>query len=360
MRTIKYFSTIIILSVVFVLSSCGSDNKSNSDTSIVANVRLASVSSEVMSFSDSFSARLESSVSSVLSTKLMGSVEKVYVDEGDKVQKGDILIRINAKGIEAKNKQIEANILAAKFSLDNVEKNYNRFEVLLQQESISQKEMDDMQTNYNIAKAKYYAVQQMKDELKQNLNYATIRAPYAAYITKKNVAKGDLASPGMPLLTLERIGPLKIVLKVPAREIKNIKINQSAKIKIADYSDKLLSARVVNINTSATNGSYQVKLLFTDSEGMLNGIYSGMYASVMFQNNSKQGIYVDKNVIVYKGQLTGLYVYSPQNVALLRWVSLGQTKAHKVEILTGLSSGDKYILSSDKNLYDGIKINTVK
>ena len=69
---------------------------------------------------------------------------------------------------------------------------------------------------------------------------------------------------------------------------------------------------------------------------------------------------VPENSIVYKDQLTGLYTATTQNTALLRWVRLGKKQAGQVEVLSGLSAGEQFILSADGKLYNGAPIKLVK
>lgn len=357
MKTIIYISVIFFLSF---LSSCNSTKEEDKPKDIVANVKISKVNSVLASFSDSFSGKIKSDVSSTLSTTLMGTIQHVLVNQGDMVSKGDVLIRINAQALNAENKQIDANIKIAKYALENTRKNYNRYKILLQQESISQKEMDDMLTNFNVAKSKYQVTLQMKKQLQESLNFAIIKAPYNAYVTKRFVNNGDMASPGMPLLMLDEIGKLKVVLSIPPKETINLKRNQLAKVKIDALGDKMFSAKIMSINNSSQNANYQIELSISDTSDLARNIYPGMYASVFFNSAKDKSIYIDNKVLVHKGQLTGLYIYSKQNVALLRWISVGDHKNDKVEILTGLSVGEEYITASDMRLFDGLKVNVLK
>lgn len=87
---------------------------------------------------------------------------------------------------------------------------------------------------------------------------------------------------------------------------------------------------------------------------------SGMYATVQFpteSNESTQAVMLPKEAIVTNGQLTGVYTVSESNTALLRWLRLGRTIDDKVEVLSGMSSDEQYILSADGKLYNGAKIN---
>ena len=88
-------------------------------------------------------------------------------------------------------------------------------------------------------------------------------------------------------------------------------------------------------------------------------VMSGMYATVQFpteSNESTQVVMLPEEVIVTNGQLTGVYTVSQSNTALLRWLRLGRTIGDKVEVLSGMSSDEQYIVSADGKLYNGAKI----
>jgi hypothetical protein len=98
-----------------------------------------------------------------------------------------------------------------------------------------------------------------------------------------------------------------------------------------------------------------VKVLLDASDA---NILSGMYATVQFpivQENSK-AIMIPNDALVYNGQLTGIYTVSQSNTALLRWLRLGRTVGDKVEVLSGLSADEEFIVSAEGKLYNGVKI----
>ena len=100
-----------------------------------------------------------------LSTRMMGYVTETYVNVGDKVTKGQLLLRINSADISAQSAQVTASITEAKAAFKNAEKDYNRFKTLQEQNSVSQKEMDDITANFEMAKARLEGASQMKNQV---------------------------------------------------------------------------------------------------------------------------------------------------------------------------------------------------
>lgn len=299
---------------------------------------------------------IESENHADISTRMMGYVTKIPVKVGDKVLKGQLLLSINNTDILAKEAQVKANIIQAKAGLQNAEKDYHRFKTLFNQQSASQKELDDMTTRYEVAKAQLEAAKQMQNEVNAHLNYSNLKAPFTGTITGKYVNEGDMANPGMPLVSIEGQGTFLATAMIPETEISSVTKGQKV-IVIIKSSEKKITGTVSEVSNSArlTGGQYIAKVKLDDTTANL---YSGMFVTTHFPTKTKQNnsILVPLSAIVKKGELRGIYTVSQSNTALLRWVRLGSIIGENVEILTGLSSDETYIFSSESKLYNGAPI----
>lgn len=291
-----------------------------------------------------------------ISTRMMGYVTNVHVKVGDNVSKGQLLVSINNSDLLAKEAQVKAGIIQAKAGLKNAEKDYQRFKTLFSQNSASQKELDDMTTRYEVAKAQLEAAHQMQNEVNAHLSYSNIRAPFSGTITGKYVNNGDMANPGMPLVSLEAPGKFIATAMIPETEIVNIKKATVVKV-IVKSTDEQLTGKVTEISNSArlTGGQYLVKIDLDKTNAQL---YSGMFVTTHFPVKKSENtiVSVPKSVLVKRGELVGIYTISSSNTAILRWVRLGKSLGDDVEILAGLNQGESYIVSADSNLYNGVKV----
>ena len=130
---------------------------------------------------------------------------------------------INNTDLQAKRAQVNASITEATAAFNNAEKDYNRFKNLFADNSASQKEMDDMTANYEMAKARLEAAKQMKNEINAQFAYSNITAPFSGVVTSKFIEAGDMANPGMPLISIETPGNFEVMAMVPETEISEIK-----------------------------------------------------------------------------------------------------------------------------------------
>jgi RND family efflux transporter MFP subunit len=307
----------------------------------------------------SFSGKLEADKQSNLSTRVMGQISRIYVKPGQKVKKGDLLIQIRNQDILAKKAQVEASKVEATTAYESAAKDLKRFEALYASNSASDKEMDDIRTHYNMAKARLSAVEQVEKEVAENMRYASIRAPYSGVITSKFVQEGDMANPGMPLLSMESPSQWKVIARIPEADIAKVNLGDDVKIQLKSV-EKEFSGKVIEINPSTTNtgNQYQAKVLITIPEDCSAKLYSGMYASVLFEHGTQQRILVPQNSLIHRGQLVGIYAVSQSGNALLRWVNTGKTFGDNIEIISGLSDGEKYVASSEGKLFDGALVAT--
>ena len=350
--------TILTLLVSLILASCGNEDKTNvADNSPAIAVKVNQVEANGNSPFLSASGKIQAKNSADLSTRMMGYVNKVHVNVGDQVRKGQLLVSINNADLQAKKAQVNAGITEATAAFNNAQKDYNRFKNLFTSNSASQKEMDDITANFEMAKARLEAANQMKNEINAQFTYSNISAPFNGIITGKNIKVGDMANPGMPLISIETPGAFEVIAMVPETEISSIKTGITVDVLVKSIN-KSLKGKVTEVSTSAKNtgGQYLVKIDLDETE---SNILSGMFATVQFPVERKAAtamVLVPTDAIVKNGQLSGIYTVSQSNTALLRWLRLGRTFGNQVEVLSGLNADEAYIVSAEGKLFNGAKI----
>ncbi|WP_372775790.1 efflux RND transporter periplasmic adaptor subunit [Mangrovibacterium sp.] len=338
-----------------VLSSCGSKNDDKQQTNPVIKATVATAQKTEHPTQFSFSGKLQADKQANLSTRMMGQIQKVYVKPGQKVQAGALLIQIRNQDVLAKKAQVEASKVEATEAYNSAEKDLNRFEALYKSKSASDKEVEDMRTRYQMAKARLDAVNQMGKEVEESLRYTSISAPYSGVITGKFVQEGDMANPGMPLLSIESPSQWKVYARIPEGDIARLKLNDPVKVQLTALPGSEVEGTIAEINPSATNtgSQFEAKILLSANAALADQLYSGMYATVIYEKGTQPMILVPKDALVHRGQLVGLYTISQAGTSLLRWVRTGKTYGDSIEILSGLNDGEKYILSSEGKLFDG-------
>lgn len=355
----KKIYIVLAVTAVLALASCGSEKKKNITNNTPAiTVKTNQVESNGDSPFLSVSGKIQANNSAELSTRMMGYINKVHVNVGDKVQKGQILVSINNADLQAKRAQVNAGITEATAAFNSAQKDYNRFKNLFTNNSASQKELDDITANFEMAKARLEGANQMKNEINAQFAYSNITAPFSGIITSKNVETGNMANPGVPLISMETPGSFEIMAMVPESEILSIKKGTAVDVLVKSIN-QTIKGTVAEVSTSAKNtgGQFLVKIELNKTDA---NILSGMFTTVQFPVERKaksELVLIPTESIITNGQLSGVYTVSQSNTAILRWLRLGRTFGDQVEVLSGLSADETYIVSAEGKLYNGVKIN---
>ncbi|MCX2720315.1 efflux RND transporter periplasmic adaptor subunit [Lentiprolixibacter aurantiacus] len=354
----KLRNAIVGLLTLGFIVSCGDSNteKELAKTSPIP-VTVSEVGSDSGAASFYASGSLEAVQNTSISTRMMGFVRRLNVKPGDKVRQGALLIEISNADLSAKKAQARANILSAEAAFANAEKDYNRFKALYESQSATQKEMDDISARYRMTKAGLEAARQMEQEVLAQMDYAKIKAPFDGVVTNTFIKEGDMANPGMPLLGLEAPDQFQVVAMVSESDIDRISKDVGVQVHLKSL-DKWVTGKVSEVSTSSRNtgGQFLVKVVLEENHP---GVRSGMYATVQFPQGreaTSEKVMIPSSILVNKGQLTGVYILSDQDIALLRWIRTGRTIGDSVTVLSGLKPGERLVLTAEGKLYNGAKV----
>lgn len=354
--------TIGFFAAAIAAAGCSSHEKKMNETdrpiTVTTNKTVANDTGGFVSASGKLVAKNTANVS----TRIMGFITGLHVQVGQQVGQGQLVVSVNNTDMVAKSGQVTAQIAQAQANLNSAKKDLDRFQNLYNLQSATAKELDDMRTRYEMAKAGLTTVQQMKNEVNAQFSYANITAPISGVVTQTFVKQGDMANPGMPLLTIEAPSQLQATVMVSEYDIAKIKKGMPVQVNLKSTGE-VTPGTVSEISMSATNtgGQYVVKVnLAQPSKNLLPGMFVNVQFPVTRQQNNagtnSSIVTVPKASLVHNGQLTGVYTISNTNTAVLRWVRTGNTYGDDVEILSGLSADESYIVSANGKLYNGVKV----
>jgi len=364
MKYINKITVYLLSAFALLVTSC-----SSSETQVVEpntaliNVVVSKPSQNRNTSNIEVTGQVEAAHAANVSTRIMGYITKVYVKTGDRVKAGQMLFTINSTDIQAKKAQVEAGIKQAEAALHVAQKDFDRYTLLYKQNSASAKEVEQINLQYQSAKANFESAKAMQSEVVAQMTYANVVAPFSGVVTQKLADEGSLANPGMPIVIIEQTGSLQVSAMVPESAVVGTKLGSDANV-IVSSANTSFTGKITQVNPSSqlTGGQYIIKISIPTN--ITSKILAGMYATVTIQNKTdikidtttSNGILVPITAIVNRDQLTGIYTVGSQNTALLRWVRLGKTIGGNVELLSGLSKDESYILSAEGNLFNGAKL----
>lgn len=280
-----------------------------------------------------------------LSTRLMGSVTAVLVREGDRVAKGQVLARIDARDLEAKRAQVDAGIAGAEAMYQDAATQATRFRALYADSAATRYQLEQVETGLARAEAGLRTARASREELDAIGEYAEIRAPFGGIVTRRFVDPGALAAPGAPIVEVQDASRLRVGVTVPPRLASSLRGGAGL--------DALIEGRpahaVIEGAVPAPAGAvYTVNALVENPKGEF---LPGSSATLRIPDGTRHAILIPAAALAQEGDLTGVRVVV-KGTAELRWVKLGgQCSASAgtapcIEVLSGLSPGDEIVVGS--------------
>lgn len=272
-----------------------------------------------------------------LSTKLMGSVIAVPVYEGDRVAAGTLLVRLDARDLDAKRAQVEAGLAEASAVHSDATVQTGRIRALYADSAATKAQLDQAETGLARATAAVASARAMAAELAATASYAEVRAPFAGVVTHRFVDPGSFAAPGAPLVTVEDASTLRVTVSAAPDAIRGLKAGTTVTAIIGDVT---VDAKVEGVVPSGPN-LYTVNALVPNAKGEF---LSGSSATLALPRGTRQAILVPNGAVVRQGDLTGVRALS-DGQPTLRWVKLGRSADGMTEVFSGLAAGDTVVVA---------------
>ena len=345
-----------ILIALFLVSCGGDQTATETDARAAVPVKAIKIAAQNVGGNSSYSGTVEPLEQVRLSTRLSGWVEAIFAEAGQPVQKGDVLVKLRSKDVQAKLAQAEAGIAAADAQYENAQRNLARIESLFKNKAATQKELDDMRTAFATAEAQRTSAYKMKEEVQEMLRYTRLQTPFSGVVTRKLIDVGDLVNPGQLVMEVENVDKVKITANVPETAVDALKKGMSVNISIGASQSrtdgKTLVGTIDQIVSAADPMSRQfvVKVLVDNPE---HAIKSGMFARISIADSENTALLVPEKAVFKRGQLEGIFIVDAQNKARLRWIRSGRKYNGSVEVLSGLNPGDVVIINRPVKLLDG-------
>ena len=281
----------------------------------------------------------ESSVAS----KLLAKVVEVNVTAGQRVERGDILVRLNDDDLRSRLQQAQAQRAAAEAHAQQAQLSFKRAEQLVQQNAISRAEYDLAATAVRTSQAELDRATQAIEEAKVVLDYTIIKAPFKGVVIDKNVEPGDTVTPGQTLLTLYDPESMQLVANVRESLATKLKVGEPLRARLDTFDHECL-ATVPEVVPRADVGSrsFQVKV----SGPCPPGVYSGMFGRIMLPLADEKLIVVPRAAVRHVGQLRLVDVVEGEHT-VRRSIQVGRKIDDLWEVLSGLKPGEKIVLTED-------------
>jgi RND family efflux transporter MFP subunit len=357
MRAPRILLTTTLASALLVSAvACGGPGEPSQPTRAEAPVDLATATAvlEGVALASEATGSVEPWVRVSPGTKILGRIDRVAVDVGQRVERGQLLASLEKRDLEAALDQARAAVVMSEARLENARSQYARMQTLHDRGSATAKNFEDATSGFHVAEAALQQARANRAAAEVMLDYAEIRSPTSGFVTAKNIEAGDMARPGEPLLVIEDLSRVKVVVTVPESEVVDLQAGDRARVTV-EVLGMTRDAIVESVNPSGNleSRTFQVRLLLDEADPRLK---SGMFARATFERGSREGLFVPARAVVERGALRGLFVLDVEDRGWLRWVRVGKTSGDRVEVLSGLRPGERYVVSPPIGLIDGTPV----
>jgi RND family efflux transporter MFP subunit len=333
--------------VIVLLAACGEGRDARPSATPAAALATAVVELREIELTWSSEALVEAVRQSTVSAQIAGRVIDIRFDVGDRVKKGEVIVRIDERAATQAVAASEAQVREAQASLSNARAQHERSRQLLAQRFISQAALDQSEASYKAAQARVTALLAGVGQAATERSFATIVAPYGGIVSARHVELGEMAVPGKPLMTGFDPATLRVAANVPQAQVAAIQASGKARIEIPSRG-QWVEAKTLTLVPSADPRTHTTRVRLDLPEDV-SGIYPGVFARAHFVIGKSPRLLVPRAAVVKRSELTAVYVVDGTGRPLLRQVRLGDAGDERsVEVLAGLKAGERVALEPVK------------
>lgn len=312
-------------------------------------VKVLPLAAEDLSRAIATSGQFTTNDETMLSFKNGGVINRIYVNEGDAVSKGQLLAAVNPTEISAQVAQIN-------LSYQKAERDYDRASKLYKDSVATLEQMQNAKTAFEVAKQQLSAA-------RFNQNYAEIRATRNGYVLKKLTSEGQMVGPGTPILQVNGAKQHGWILKVGLSDQQwaVLKLNDGASVTTDALPQQTLPARVTRKSEGIDpqSGTFSVELTLADAH--IKGLATGLFGkATIVPTGVNKGYTIPYDALLDGGENEG-YVFITNDRATVQKVKvqLGAIQQDKISIISGLKNARAIVVSGSAYLTNGSKIKIV-
>ncbi|MEX2125952.1 MAG: efflux RND transporter periplasmic adaptor subunit [Woeseia sp.] len=276
--------------------------------------------------------------------KVSGEIEEIFVEEGDDVRAGQILLRLDGDRLRFEAQQAQANLL-------KLQRDFQRNVDLKDRSLISagdfekiQYEMEALEATYNLASLE--------------LSYTEIRAPIDGVVSQRFIKLGNTIEVNTPTFQITSLEPLVSYLHVPEREYRRIDAGQTATIAVDALQGTRFEGTVARISpvVDPLTGTFKITIELSDPSRRLK---PGMFGRInIVYDKHENALQIPRNAIVQEGGEPSVFIVE-NDTARRRIVKTGYVEGGKIEIVDGLADSEQFVLVGQTGLKEGSKVSVI-
>ena len=360
----------LLLTAGLMVCSCGDKkddkNAAQAQQDAKPQVKIQKVSSQMIPQTETYTATVESDIKNNISPNAPLRIERILVDVGDVVRKGQVLVVLDNSNLTQGNIQLENQKLVienARLQMENRKVEFNRASGLYNIGGISKSEYDSSKLLYDQARIAYENAQKQLSVLQRQTRQlgqnAQLVAPVSGVVTARNYDNGDMFA-SLPVLTIEQTNPVKLLIKVSESHYREMVKDMSVDITLDAYPGELFTGKVTIVYPSidAATHTFPVEITINNSE---QKVRPGMFARATVNYGDAKHVVVPDAAVVKQIGAGDRYVYVYKNGKVsYNKVELGRHINDTYEILSGVNDGDEVVIAGQTKLANGREVEVMK
>ena len=335
----KYIKTLSLAALAVLAVACKSDDKAGTAQQAKPQVRIAKVTSEDIPQTETYTATVESDVKNDIAPNTPYRIEKIYVDVGDNVRQGQVLVQLDA-----------SNLQQLKLQVENQKIEFNRTSQLYQVGGASKAEYDNAKLQLDV----------LSTQLKQLMQNTQLTAPISGVVTARNYDSGDMYNQGQPVLTIEQTNPVKVMVNISEVYYKQVFKGMPVDIELDAYEGETFYGKVTIVYPTVDQSTHTFPVEVTINNSSQK-VRPGMFARATMNFGDKNHVLVPDEALVKQIGAGDRYVYIYKNGKVsYNKVELGKHIGTKYEILSGVNPGDDVVIAGQSRLANGKEVEVVK
>jgi len=353
---------IFMLIAFWLISSCRSPEQKEEMKEEVFGatpVRVTRVEKQKISEKLNYTGTIEALRKINITPEVAGKITKIYVDEGDRVQEGQLLAELDTRAIRLQLEQAEAALAVAEASYKDAQRNFERMERLKGEKAVSDQQYEQVRLLFESAEAQRQQARAAVNLARYQLDVSMMEAPFSGIIASKNSEVGDVINPLMGgfvptsgVVTLMDFSQVKIEVDVSQTDINRIKKGQPAYLKVTALPNRVFEGRVslVNMTADPLSKKFKVEVRIDNPDLILR---PNTFGEITLEVSSHENALVIPQAAILEDR----YVFvAKENRAEKREVTIGLQNTELAEVLSGIQEGELVIIEGNYGLEDGAEI----
>lgn len=349
----KIYSATLLLTMILASCAGGGGKKQDNKEEELPVVKTVTISDRDVNQIGNYTATVEPELINNITASTPNRIKKILVDEGMKVAAGQTLVIMD----DVNNSSYELQLSNAKANLRNVETDYKRVQELYKIGGGTKQQVDQMETQLINARNAVAAAERTLRNVREN---TVLKSPISGVVTARNYDPGDMSG-ALPILTVARIQPVKIVINISEDELSKVKRGMPAIVTFDTYGDEIFNGMITMVSPTvdAASKTFGAEITVKNTDGR---ILPGMFGRVQLSlGNARRVVVPDLAVVKQQGSGNHyVYVLNPDGTVSYNKVELGQRLGDSYELISGVEPGSEVVVSGQTKLANGKKVKVVK